>query len=443
MNFARKISGFGILISILTIMLLSCSSTRNIKSRTLHLAVGSNPAHSYELYLPEDFDSTLSYPVVFSFDSHGSGSTAIQSFKPSADKFGFIIVGSNLIKNGVPDFEKHISQLIEDVQTRYKTINQALFTAGFSGGARMANYYTLKNQLAGVISCGAGFHYSDIRTSGSTAYVINLAGTRDCNMQETAYLPGAPECEASNYITLNFKGIHSWPTPRTIGDAMAFLYARLIIDKVMKESEISISELKDTYLNRADSIDKAGNKLELYKTLELASKMFYGSDEAKGIDKRMEEITNDAAFQQSLQEKEQLLQLEGMLDQGYLEAITKENSDWWTRELKALDDSTRSNHNPDMVDMMFRARSYIGLVCFSLAANASKNKDIAGLDKILTVYQMIEPGNPDVFYYKAYASLLKNKTDTIKPLLDKAVKLGFTDTARLHTDFPATIAKHY
>ena len=92
-----------------------------------------------------------------------------------------------------------------------------------------------------------------------------------------------------------------------------------------------------------------------------------------------------------------------------------------------------------MIDMMIRARGYIGLVCFSFTSTAAKKKDILQLEKLLTIYQMAEPKNPDVFYYKAYYAMLKNQKDSILLNMKRAYELGFEDSVRFRADFPAEI----
>jgi len=419
----------------------SCSNKQSSLDKGIqkHEIVSNEASHSYEIYLPAGYDSTKAYPVIFSFDSHGSGSTAISGFKQGADRYGFIIVGSNLIRNGIPEYEKRISELISDVKIRFMIDNKAVYTAGFSGGARMANYYGLQNQLTGIISCGAGFKQKDIEGTGVNIYVYNIAGTRDCNFGETAYLPSSPECSSEKYISVQFTGIHEWPSSLVLTEAIEFMYVRLVLDKLRDESSVSISSIIDEKKQEIDSLKKTNNKLALYKSLEKASKMFAGKSEGKDFADELTNMNNDNTFIESLSTLKQALQMETMLDQGYVSAMTEESLPWWQTELKALKDSTQSNKKGDMIDMMYRAKAYIGMVCFSFTNNAAKKKDIPQLEKMLSIYEMTEPQNPDLYYYKAYYSLLKNEKEKIVANMKKAYELGFEDSVRLQSDFPAEI----
>jgi predicted DNA-binding protein YlxM (UPF0122 family) len=428
-----------VLISLITLASCSGKQISQAKGIQKHEIVLSEPTHSYEIYLPAGYDSTKTYPVIFSFDSHGSGSTAIAGFKQGADTYGFIIVGSNLIRNGIPEYDKRISALVSDVKNRFAVDNKALYTAGFSGSARMANYFGLQNQFAGIISCGAGFRQKDVQSTGVDIYIYNIAGTRDCNYGETAYLPSSPECLAEKYISVNFTGIHEWPSTTVLTEAIKFMYARLIIDKIRDENTVSLSSIMDDEKRNIDSVTKMGNKLALYKSLEKASKIFAGKSEGKNYTDQMTAMDKDAAFIESLNTLQQALQMETMLDQGYIKAMTEESLTWWKTEFKALNDSTQASKKGDMIDMMFRAKAYIGMVCFSFTSSAAKKKDIPQLEKMLSIYEMAEPKNPDVFYYKAYSSFLKNEKDSVFGNMKKAYELGFEDSVRLQSDFPAEI----
>ena len=425
----------------LLFVLAACSAKQIQQTKGIQkqYVVANAPNHSYEIYLPAGYDSTKTYPVIFSFDSHGSGSTAIAGFKHGADRFGFIIIGSNLIKNGIPEYDKRISELVTDVKNRFPIDNKAIFTAGFSGGARMANYYGLQNQCAGVISCGAGFRQKDIQSTGIQIYIYNIAGTRDCNFGETAYLPGSTECYAPKYISRQFIGTHEWPIIPVLTEAVEFMYVRLVLDKVREENGVSLSAILEEKNAEIDSIKKTGNKLELYKKIEITSKMFAGNSDGNDFAEKLTTMDKDEAFKASLSSMQQALQMETMIDQGYVSAMTDESIAWWTRELKALDDSTKSNKKGEMIDMMFRVKGYIGLICFSVTSNAAKKKDIAQLEKVLTIYEMAEPKNPDVFYYKAFDAFLKKQKDGIKLNMEKAYNLGFDDSVRFRTDFPADV----
>jgi len=54
----------------------------------------------YALYLPSAYDSNESWPVIYAFDPAGQGALAVELFAPAAERFGYIVAGSNNSENG-------------------------------------------------------------------------------------------------------------------------------------------------------------------------------------------------------------------------------------------------------------------------------------------------------------------------------------------------------
>src|SRR5947209_16943004 len=98
------------------------------------------------------------WPIIFAFDPGARGLMPIEHFKDAAEKYGYIVVGSNNSKNG-PNV--HLSAIInsfwEDTHNRFPIDDKRVYTSGFSGGARVACGvgYMYEGSVAGVIACGA------------------------------------------------------------------------------------------------------------------------------------------------------------------------------------------------------------------------------------------------------------------------------------------------
>ena len=157
----------------------------------------------------------------------------------------------------------------------------------------------------------------------------------------------------------------------------------------------------------------------------------------------MKTMEQDNDFIKSLASKQQIMQMESMLNQGYAKAINDESIDWWNVELKTLNDSIKMGKNSDMKDLMYRSKAFIGLACFSFTQKAAKAKDLPQLQKTLQIYQTVEPQNPDVFYFKSIYALLKNQQDSVLANMEKAYKLGFEDSVRLRGDFPTELIQRF
>src|SRR5882724_6406562 len=55
---------------------------------------------SYALYLPSNFSSARPWPIIYVFDPAARGQVAVETMKPAAEQFGYIVVASNNSRNG-------------------------------------------------------------------------------------------------------------------------------------------------------------------------------------------------------------------------------------------------------------------------------------------------------------------------------------------------------
>jgi len=422
-------------------MLFSChshhvTSAGKVKQQT----VTTNQSHSYLLYLPANYDSTKAYPVIFSFDSHGSGKMAIDGFIKAADTYGFVLVGSNIIRNGIQDYDKRIDELKTDVNTKVKVA--AAYYAGFSGGSRMALYYGIQKQGMGVIACGASMPLKTIQQTLTTAYIYNIAGTQDFNYDESFYVPGSSESVTKRYLTATFIGKHEWPSSVVLSEAVAFMYVRAVIDKAYSET-YPLSDICKEKQAQIDSLIKTNHLYAAYAKAEESTKMFSGACKEQVFNDIQKKIEQMPAFATQNNDLLQALQFEQMLDNGYKGSIQNESAAWWTNELKALNDTILHKKPGITLDMLYRVKGFIGILCYSMVNSAVQKNDLPLLAKLNSVYEVVEPANPDVFYYKSLYFLKTNRTDSAYTAMKKAFELGFCDTVRLCNDFPKDVAQRF
>jgi dienelactone hydrolase len=118
------------------------------------------PNQSYALYLPRNYSTDRKWPVLYAFDPGARGQIPVERFREAAEKFGWILVGSNNSRNG--EFQPSIdawNAIVKDTHDRFAIDDGRVYLTGFSGGARLVFYFAIRCQdcIAGVIASGAGF----------------------------------------------------------------------------------------------------------------------------------------------------------------------------------------------------------------------------------------------------------------------------------------------
>jgi predicted esterase len=176
---------------------------------------------SYALYLPSKFTPDRQWPVIFAFDPRARGRIPVERFQPAAEKYGYIVAGSNNSRNG--PWEPNtvaVRAMTEDVQARFPIDSKRVYTSGFSGGARVAMQVALSTgKIAGVIAAGAGFPDARPRRTVHFA-VFGVAGTEDFNYLEIRQLER--ELRSPGRFSYPAAG-HAWFSTEVAMDAIEWM----------------------------------------------------------------------------------------------------------------------------------------------------------------------------------------------------------------------------
>src|SRR5258706_4652404 len=64
------------------------------------VTAAKQPEQSYSLYLPSQYAPEKRWPIIYAFDPGARGSVPVELMKEAAERYGYILVGSNNSRNG-------------------------------------------------------------------------------------------------------------------------------------------------------------------------------------------------------------------------------------------------------------------------------------------------------------------------------------------------------
>ena len=178
----------------------------------------------YALYLPAAYTGERAWPVILAFDPRARGRTPVERYQAAAEKYGYIVAGSNNSRNGSWEVSmKAATAMAADVDARFRVDPKRVYTAGMSGGARVAMGLALGSDLiAGVVASSAG--YPDSRPRKTVPFVVfGTAGTEDFNYQEMRELDRTLN---SPHRVAIFDGGHVWLSSELATEAVEWLELR-------------------------------------------------------------------------------------------------------------------------------------------------------------------------------------------------------------------------
>ena len=124
-----------------------------------------SPEQSYVLYLPSGYTAERAWPVIYCFDPAARGHAPVERLRIAAERFGYIVAGSNNSRNGSWEASAAAAQaMIHDTRTRFAIDDSRSYAAGFSGGARASCEIATRWHLAGVLPPGRVFPGASCRS---------------------------------------------------------------------------------------------------------------------------------------------------------------------------------------------------------------------------------------------------------------------------------------
>jgi dienelactone hydrolase len=378
--------------------------------------------------------------MLYAFDPGARGKLPATLFKDAAEKFGYIVVGSNNSKNGI-QVAGVIQAMWADTHARFAIDENRVFTTGFSGGARVAFATALAYQgaVAGVIACSAGFPGNAAPAPGLAFVVFATTGTEDFNFPEMQQLKRKlGGVGVRNHLEV-FAGGHDWAPADLCVQAIAWMELQAMSKGTRTKDDALIDQLLTRRTATAHDYERAGKNYEAYLEYQALSADFkdlrdtreFEANTARlaAIKEIKSAIKNERGEEDRQRDIETKLQtLLGQLQDSstYPEALA---------ELKSVvSDLTRKSEGTKDISQQRVARRALQAVfvqVYEAANGLALVKNHAGVAEKLEIAALLKPKNPLLFYELAIAyARAGNKSKAINAL-GRAIENGFTDLAKI------------
>ncbi len=394
-------------------IIVSCGNQSEEKQapEILKIETVPNISGNYETLQSENKQKARETLIVV-IDPHGDGKLAVSEFKGIIENFDCTIIGLNDVENNVSDFKRKIGNNIKSAERDLNLNVKHLYIAGFSGGARMAFQYALSHKTKGVLMCGAGVNMQKI--SNLPFPLAMIIGTQDFNFIEQYYSPYSPIVQNKNVLTLLFEGIHEWPPKDDILTAMTFLF---------EQNEFQ-SEFKQDFIKKGDNFLKEKDYFKAFKNYEVAYKTGIPNSETK-----LNTLLKSNTFKNFINEYEANLQKEINRNNAYIQDINEKDLKFWNNEILKINHLKKSNDSFEAASYA-RTKAYLGIAMYSFVNREITNPWSKIIDKYLEIYEMLEPENPDVWFFKSVRAKQKNNSALSEKYLKRAFAFGFKDSLK-------------
>jgi len=355
-----SILDFFLLLSLLMPGLILTQNSERFQRGTVidKIVCKADSSQSYALYLPGGYSPQKKWPILFAFDPGGKGDIPLKHFKDAAEKYNYLVIGSNNAKNG--PWEPIIRAMLavySDAQLRFSIDKTRIFVTGFSGGSRAASLFSqvIQKPVVGIIGCGAGIatHMKpwDIEPS---AY-CGIVGTMDFNYREMERLESQFEKQDIIHRILIFPGRHTWPPPEICTLAIEWMELVVMKQKIRSLDEELIERLYLKEISEAQELEKSIDFASALTRYEAVVRLFDEWQNIEEIQIKIRNLKENRLYRQFLKnEKKREREETAILDT-------------LTREIALI-----KKHPPDQATL-HKILSMLKIKILSNAANDNKN----------------------------------------------------------------------
>jgi predicted esterase len=263
--------------------------------------IAADPRESYALYLPTSYTPSRPSPILYAFDPGARGRIPVERFRAAAERYGWIVVGSNASRNGM-NVTDILRRLWDDTHAHLAIDERRVYTAGFSGGARVASSIALSSRdlVAGVVAFGAGFP-NGVETRKDLPFVFFAgAGRDDFNLLELRQLTAELDAASVPNRLEIFEGAHEWAPAELCTLSVEWLERAAMRAGTRAKDDALVAEWVRRDEERARQREAAGSVVEAADAYDSLAEDFRGLRETSAYVEAAARIRNSAAYKDAL-----------------------------------------------------------------------------------------------------------------------------------------------
>jgi predicted esterase len=420
-----------------------------------------NPEQSYALYIPSSYDPSRKWPIIYAFDPGARGKVPVTQFKDAAEKFGWIVVGSNNSRNASGQSSVDAwNAMTNDVAERFSIDERRTYATGFSGGARMALFFAARcnDCLAGVIVSGAGFPNSISPDASMHFSIFAATGYDDFNFFEVKSLDEPLTKAGIAHRIQVFEGRHDWPPTPIAVEALEWMEIQAIKNGKRARDEGFIEAAWQNGLRKARDFEAAKKSYEAFQVYRSQVETFTGLHNVGEAEQKLNEYKNAREVKDAIRDEQQQFNKQRDFEKQFWTLVAERDRN--SRDAER--DSFAPNNSQDSRDPGLDASVRLSGLLSNLRKDSEGTEDnskrrvarrvLSGLTvalfergtdlletrklyveavKTFRLVTEVNPDRPGGFYYLAWAYAANGDKKRALESLRTSVSKGFSDIAAI------------
>ena len=332
------------------------------------VACASDPSQSYALYLPSAYTPEKRWPIIYAFDPLARGEVPIDLYREIAEKYGYILAGSNNSRNFSPaESERGTGAMWNDTHARFSIDGRRTYATGFSGGARAAGALAMRCtqcRISGVIAHGAGYPARASVTADDRLLYFFSVGNRDFNWPEVISIRRQREELGLPYRARVFEGSHRWAPAEIFEDAVEWLQLKAMQSAVIPQDASFLSQLFERTQQQAAEAARHGDVIAELSAYRSLVSDFSGLKDVGEFQKKLAAVKSSADLKRALKKEQDEISLQESLVQETSQKLSALGGDAEeelnlrdeiSRNMNRLRDQSEHAKNDDQRNLFARA----------------------------------------------------------------------------------------
>jgi predicted esterase len=384
---------------------------------------------SYALYLPSSYDPSRTWPVVFVCDPGARGRNAVERLRAAAERFGYVLAGSNNSRNGPidPQYQAMVA-MIGDLAQRLPLDPKRVYTAGMSGGARVALRTALvSGKIRGVLAFSAGLPGGMELPSKVPFAFFGTAGRTDMNYAELKRLDLDLEDKGATHRLAIFDGGHTWPPADVVMAGVSWLELEAMRGGVRPKDDTVVRPLWE---ERNALLPPATRVVDRWQAVQSLARDFHGLADVAAFEKEAKDLAASAEVKTWLRTDRRRIEREYDLLDGLDDAALAGDAAAMKKRVTGIRKLADAPADSDDRQLARRVLTVFSSSARELVRAYFQQEDYEDAEVFLSALVAFDPADSRAAYDLARARGHLDDRKGALAALAEAVTAGYTNTAQ-------------
>lgn len=412
------------------------------------LPVNDSIVRQIMLYLPQDFDAGLKWPVLFLCDVEGDRNKKLRYLKAAADKNGYIIASSGALRDSLSLTDKilAISRTLDELKELLPLDLDRVYTIGYDVGGQLAAIVPpMLRGVNGVLSVASGLPNLSLIDPKQPFDYVGVLGRGDYQYSNLLQSETVLDVlKVPNYTLYHPEG-HQWPDLVYLDLGMQMLTLMGMNRAAIPRDDQVIQNAYTDYKNAILELEQTGQWILAYHYAEQGESVFKALTDTDWFKAKKKSIRKSKLYKNQKREWDAVRLNESMLAGDYLFYLEEDvlsfnldNLGWWNYQMGKIAKYKESTKREEQL-LGDRLDGYLNALVeeYLELSGQEPNPDYDAMILLNMLKTITEPEDYD--HYLQVISLTAKYGDfgTSNYYLEALLEKGYSDTDKLY-DLPHT-----